>query len=146
MPPRRRRRKKQEISDHLTGYFNPRLREGGDLFTLIFIFSQIYFNPRLREGGDNISIFIIKLLSNFNPRLREGGDEKWAWLESLSITISIHASVKEATNPRRMHDLYRLNFNPRLREGGDRIILDFYLSIEISIHASVKEATQSSDK
>ncbi len=96
MPPRRRRRKKQEISDHLTGYFNPRLREGGDLFTLIFIFSQIYFNPRLREGGDNISIFIIKLLSNFNPRLREGGDDSGSQ-QSRAFLISIHASVKEAT-------------------------------------------------
>ena len=49
--------------------------------------------------------------------------------------------MKEATNPRRIHDLYRLNFNPRLREGGDPNVSPSSVAASISIHASVKEAT-----
>ena len=144
-------------------YFNPRLREGGDvnlshdnfvksisihasakeatLFTLIFIFPQIYFNPRLREGGDyRFSIQIQQLL------------------------ISIHASAKEATLNSAVLVNW-CNFNPRLREGGDidAIKPDTYMRLfqstpprrrrlenltetigsnEISIHASAKEATR----
>ena len=36
---------------------------------------------------------------DFNPRLREGGDVLWILLWILWITISIHASAKEATFP-----------------------------------------------
>ena len=53
-PPRRRRRNTFVFGVHLL-YFNPRLREGGDVF---------------KTGGG-------KLRKNFNPRLREGGDDDY---------------------------------------------------------------------
>ena len=76
---------------------------------------------------------------NFNPRLREGGDQE-QHLSSITLSISIHASAKEATDfeyfvgdaiefqstpPRRRRPGTTLiinnveHFNPRLREGGD---------------------------
>ena len=33
-------------------YFNPRLREGGDVYTILQSICCTNFNPRLREGGD----------------------------------------------------------------------------------------------
>ena len=54
----------------------------------------------------------------FNPRLREGGDEKLCWLAGME-DVSIHASAKEATVPRRIQAVPQACFNPRLREGGD---------------------------
>ena len=141
----------------------------------------------------------------FNPRLREGGDLLWHWFHFL-ISISIHASAKEATlillllfymlhisihasakeatmtniifgrvsifqstpprrrrlnlfffyisqlkfqstPPRRrrrcveIRGLLLWNFNPRLREGGDYLPFLGKFLISISIHASAKEAT-----
>ena len=143
--------------------FNPRLREGGDIICIVGNSCIVNFNPRLREGGDKIDILFPPNKRYFNPRLREGGDVLWILLWILWITISIHASAKEATFPlyllwmgkrfqstpprrRRPDFLFFLHghdyFNPRLREGGD----GFYWSKHckrclISIHASAKEAT-----
>ena len=77
---------------------------------------------------------------NFNPRLREGGDYH-AISCVIQLSISIHASAREATPPTPFHRQYlRISihasareatvfmflklqfledFNPRLREGGD---------------------------
>ena len=100
--------------------------------------------------------------TNFNPRLREGGDTLlWGSATEL-LTISIHASAKEATR-QHLEAEYECNFNPRLREGGDLLLLlplerrlyfnprlreggdtntsPAIVSITISIHASAKEAT-----
>ena len=124
----------------------------------------IDFNPRLREGGDKIDILFPPNKRYFNPRLREGGDVLWILLWILWITISIHASAKEATfplyllwmgkrfqstpprrrrrKPVRCRKPMHCHFNPRLREGGDVLwILLWILWITISIHASAKEAT-----
>ena len=78
------------------------------------------FNPRLREGGDvYASVSLPPNAFNFNPRLREGGDENATEVEK-GIKISIHASAKEATKKKIDPLTFSLNFNPRLREGGDR--------------------------
>ena len=76
---------------------------------------------------------------DFNPRLREGGDLMMSsGMETLSI--SIHASAKEAT-PTKRQSLILTVFQstpPRRRR------LDLYrMSVDraISIHASAKEAT-----
>ena len=124
-----------------TSYFNPRLREGGDLQPHHYkpshhifqstpprgrrqrrICLRLYrsnFNPRLREGGDIRSQGSFMIFSNFNPRLREGGDRYSHTLRHLLI-----------------------HFNPRLREGGDhqKHFVKFYAE-GISIHASAREAT-----
>ena len=77
-------------------YFNPRLREGGDIGKTNTGKTYTDFNPRLREGGDEYSRGGDWDTSDFNPRLREGGDENLT--ETIgSNEISIHASEKEAT-------------------------------------------------
>ena len=166
--------------------FNPRLREGGDdtvrrrtsRYTISIHASakeatQFFvrcldvfpdFNPRLREGGDNRHLSRRSPHTYFNPRLREGGDLLYLVVVS-DITISIHASAKEATTksspdsgatgfqstpPRRRRRTLASgsctscpHFNPRLREGGDdhpdRTV---HTIRQISIHASAKEATR----
>ena len=55
-----------------------------------------YFNPRLREGGDVNQKTYKSMKTNFNPRLREGGDLILYFMLDF-LVISIHASVKEAT-------------------------------------------------
>ena len=121
--------------------FNPRLREGGDIICIVGNSCIVNFNPRLREGGDKIDILFPPNKRYFNPRLREGGDVLWILLWILWITISIHASAKEATfplyllwmgkrfqstPPRRRRQCFSVShvcrkyFNPRLREGGDK--------------------------
>ena len=122
--------------------FNPRLREGGDIICIVGNSCIVNFNPRLREGGDKIDILFPPNKRYFNPRLREGGDVLWILLWILWITISIHASAKEATKDHHFWKWLKMDFNPRLREGGD----GFYWSKHckrclISIHASAKEAT-----
>ena len=121
--------------------FNPRLREGGDdiyhapscckkisihasakeATAIIFVFfgGVTDFNPRLREGGDDVQILKNPKYSDFNPRLREGGDALHCVPTVLIVTISIHASAKEATK-------FKVVFKP---------------DVWISIHASAKEAT-----
>ena len=84
----------------------------------MFILSiPFYFNPRLREGGDVVVVFRSMLEMYFNPRLREGGDVYLLCVQ-LRLSISIHASEKEATQPYVTCFIWK-NFNPRLREGGD---------------------------
>ena len=59
------------------------------------------------------------------------------------MSISIHASAKEATPHRVMRLCKNFDFNPRLREGGDENDgLKVTAKKAISIHASAKEATK----
>ena len=58
---------------------------------------QFYFNPRLREGGDVPGVDRNSSVFDFNPRLREGGDEDGMEVYLSEIHISIHASAREAT-------------------------------------------------
>ena len=55
-------------------YFNPRLREGGDIGKTNTGKTYTDFNPRLREGGDDFFPVKGAAITDFNPRLREGGD------------------------------------------------------------------------
>ena len=103
------------------------------------------------------------LSTGFNPRIRKGCDPNR--LSSLrGSTVSIHASVKDATllilrqlpmlpgfNPRirkgcdcQVRDIRRtcLCFNPRIRKGCDSDGTVHILTLKVSIHASVKDATQ----
>ena len=75
------------------------------------------FNPRIRKGCD-LGIKRIKTITiSFNPRIRKGCDDVIN-LTGLNSRVSIHASVKDATN--------------------DYI---YTLTTRVSIHASVKDAT-----
>ena len=142
--------------------FNPRLREGGDQTTIVYVVRLLisihasakeatytscpaeiwewYFNPRLREGGDKTFRTWLARKGDFNPRLREGGDiERQS--EIYNILISIHASAKEATRQGVSRIRPIKDFNPRLREGGDSCSQGGFTQRQISIHASAKEAT-----
>ena len=79
--------------------------------------STACFNPRVREGRDLQQETGKQRISCFNPRVREGRD---ASVESglLFRTVSIHASVKDATSPA-FPPVRRICFNPRVREGRD---------------------------
>ena len=62
-------------------YFNPRLREGGDINRYGIFQKEYNFNPRLREGGDGCTERVKNERKDFNPRLREGGDRvSFDWL------------------------------------------------------------------
>ena len=118
-PPRRRRRYRGQSAGKAK-FFNPRLREGGDICTRVVCRKKKIFNPRLREGGDVI-------LSS----------------SSVFFTFSIHASAKEATSLRlKILSLYwSFQSTPprRRRQKVDSEELD---SVTFSIHASAKEATR----
>ena len=122
-------------------FFNPRLREGGDLKIWRLCIMHQIFNPRLREGGDECFSIRQRKQYIFNPRLREGGDVPFAFFAKC-LLFSIHASAKEATNnnsEKRVTLIFSIHasakeatclgvtvsnishlFNPRLREGGDK--------------------------
>ena len=54
--------------------FNPRSREGSDLFFAISVFTFTRFNPRSREGNDSSNPQQAVEDASFNPRSREGND------------------------------------------------------------------------
>ena len=77
-------------------YFNPRSREGSDMYKASIMLSERHFNPRSREGSDDEHPRICKRTDDFNPRSREGSDVKIAgW--KVRQDISIHAPAKGAT-------------------------------------------------
>ena len=120
-----------------------------------------FFDSRLREGGDRSRSSRSSTTKRFNPRLPEGGDTGCVAYVLVGI-VSIHASPREATvgirknmsfntfqstpprGRRRSLTLSRAprsSFNPRLREGGDPHAKCFGKGRKVSIHASAREAT-----
>ena len=93
--PRRERRYRNPVSFSL-GYFNPRSREGSDLFPNGKLFLASYFNPRSREGSD-------AGVAGYCP----------------ANSISIHAPAKGATGTHQKKYWLHRYFNPRSREGSD---------------------------
>ena len=77
-------------------YFNPRSREGSDMYKASIMLSERHFNPRSREGSDDEHPRICKRTDDFNPRSREGSDG----------TLNRAFRVSKY-------------FNPRSREGSD---------------------------
>jgi len=63
-PPRGRRPQIQHRRYRMH-YFNPRLREGGDIFKRHRLGQFRYFNPRLREGGDASKRFSVAVFTRF---------------------------------------------------------------------------------
>ena len=148
----------------VTEYFNPRLREGGDLSKdNLHLHHSLLFQstpPRRRRlplvgAYEYLAMISIHASAKeatqrksqtsrrnyFNPRLREGGDR---------LHTNIFAGINEfqSTPPRRrrlgaksLKAAKTFNFNPRLREGGDIERQSEIYNILISIHASAKEAT-----
>ena len=121
--------------------FNPRSREGSDIWHWINYFYFDNFNPRSREGSDDLAftmqmpvalfqstlprrerLFRLpeskRINKDFNPRSREGSDPK-------SLTVSQLSAKFQSTLPRRerltLHhsSSAQAHFNPRSREGSD---------------------------
>ena len=85
---------RQPSTDFL--YFNPRLREGGDIWlSWISVRFRISIHASEKEATFS-SGKSSTLQGNFNPRLREGGDHSLRHTHA-TLLISIHASEKEAT-------------------------------------------------
>ena len=99
-------------------YFNPRIRVGCDLLSLVALGVYNHFNPRIRVGCDVFNSKISATISYFNPRIRVGCD--------VPHVESIRSNV---------------HFNPRIRVGCDRIEWKFFYQRFISIHASAWDAT-----
>ena len=80
----------------------------------------------------------------FNPRVREGRDLHCPTTTSRLLSVSIHASVKDATRGLALTMPNENSFNPRVREGRDFDGLTGQeFALNVSIHASVKDATSS---
>ena len=102
----------------------------------------MYFNPRLREGGDVLLMqeeHITKQFQSTPPRRRR------PYIQCLQQRRN---ALFQSTPPRRRRPEKRVtltntlnDFNPRLREGGDEVYKNEFSKITISIHASEKEAT-----
>ena len=103
----------------------------------------MYFNPRLREGGDVLLMqeeHITKQFQSTPPRRRR------PYIQCLQQRRN---ALFQSTPPRRRRPEKRVtltntlnDFNPRLREGGDALPTGFTAVANISIHASEKEATR----
>ena len=122
-------------------YFNPRLREGGDLFLMLLrFFKVISIHASAKEATQCAEEIYLRLDISIHASAKEATMINCRPVSSYDI--SIHASAKEATYLCYNKDKLRDNFNPRLREGGDFYIGINSIIILISIHASAKEATQ----
>ena len=76
----------------------------------------------------------------FNPRIRKGCDSKGVVYDN-KWQVSIHASVKDATQGYTGTSFATGGFNPRIRKGCDPRFVFKVKDFLVSIHASVKDAT-----
>ena len=141
--------------------FNPRPREGSDVWGGSDGSIRNDFNPRPREGSDRIYLPLCNHKPDFNPRPREGSDHHKGVIVGICI-ISIHAPARGATprtsqqhccalfqstpprgERRRLRSIARCfcYFNPRPREGSDSTFPMCCLILIISIHAPARGAT-----
>ena len=129
---------------HGTRNFNPRSREGSDVFpcypfpikkrfqstlprrerpsAFVGCCFAFDFNPRSREGSDNSRGFVsyTRLISIHAPAK---GATQYQWVGMTVFVISIHAPAKGATAAEHWSVDKILHFNPRSREGSDMKVL-----------------------
>ena len=126
-------------------YFNPRLREGGDMVpcccTLCCTISihasareathitiknllKPTFQSTPPRGRRLISPVAHSLSARFQSTPPRGRRPPTIFIAG-NYVISIHASAREATVPRIIVAIHSPHFNPRLREGGDCINYQF---------------------
>ncbi len=67
--------------------------------------------------------------------------QKHGLISSLMKTVSIHASVKDATLQTSIKFNAHISFNPRICKRCDKYAIGLKEETEVSIHASVKDAT-----
>ena len=148
---------------YLKKYFNPRSREGSDLFVAVKVWYPMKISIHApAKGATYLQITIpirqqfqstlprrerpvrscqgVVSHENFNPRSREGSDIS-ANNYSNTTAISIHAPAKGATTLLLLSFQIFFHFNPRSREGSDPVWYSFFIFRNISIHAPAKGAT-----
>ncbi len=84
-------------------YFNPRTREGCDLYGHSETLHRKNFNPRTREGCDQRKKRVFGPNQHFNPRTREGCDGWRAWKRSRRIGF-------QSTHPRGVRRIVNTKF------------------------------------
>ena len=102
------------------------------------------FNSRLREGGDCPLLLMMHTSNVFQFTPPRGRRQESTQNSVSALTISIHASAREATRPRSAtSEAQKFQFTPpRGRRQSTR--RENRRAEIISIHASAREATQSS--
>ena len=131
-----------EIKERLQINFNPRSREGSDLFSVIHLCSLQDFNPRSREGSD-VYIPLWIHLQHISIHAPARGATPFGRIFRLFAAISIHAPARGATaqsHPMKLSHKFQSTL-PR----GERLILFVSVTVvtPISIHAPARGATLS---
>ena len=87
-----------------------------------------YFNPRPREGSDiYLTLFILSIPISIHAPVKGATAQMEAKITAMYI--SIHAPVKGATGRATTFLDMEHYFNPRPREGSDRYLNIFYLNM-----------------
>ena len=93
--------------------FNPRICKRCDLFFSHLRTIDQRFNPRICKRCDALSLSQNKISISFNPRICKRCDLTYN-PEHLPINVSIHASVKDATQNFILSSTDISSFNPRI--------------------------------
>ena len=86
--------------------------------SVTYTYRAFDFNPRSREGSDIFTSISAAKEEDFNPRSREGSDDDAEHI-LIEYRISIHAPARGATQIRLRQHGHIADFNPRSREGSD---------------------------
>ena len=128
---------------HIAQHFNPRSREGSDVFrkrhSIVHILISIHapargatnpheinlqssfdFNPRSREGSDADVLFCVSILETISIHAPARGATAKSVGSLKAVVISIHAPARGATLFTNSFQISTFDFNPRSREGSDK--------------------------
>ena len=111
---------------------------------LIFDLSELIangFNPRICKRCDFSIPSPTPSSVRFNPRICKRCDLHSLSVHHTATSVSIHASVKDATFPQTVLFWQLASFNPRICKRCDFNVTDSEGRPVVSIHASVKDAT-----
>ena len=120
--------------------FNPRICKRCDWLRLIWQHVWACFNPRICKRCDTLLKQPNPIQSGFNPRICKRCDVMLMHGGKAKI-VSIHASVKDATEAGIFLTFWQLGFNPRICKRCDKAASFGLRLFFVSIHASVKDAT-----
>ena len=122
------------------GSFNPRICKRCDVFGCSCLFNFYCFNPRICKRCDFPFKPTFLLISvSIHASVKDATFVGSGKLQE--IKVSIHASVKDATLMHRSVTSMCICFNPRICKRCDRPLRLYVPESQVSIHASVKDAT-----
>ena len=99
------------------------------------------FNPRICKRCDNSFPFILFKIQSFNPRICKRCDQPGSVNNVFSVTVSIHASVKDATGLEvQLTKAQAVSIHASVKDATDTVF-GYQRPWYVSIHASVKDAT-----